>query len=118
MKKYVVVLMLLSMAVVALPAHANYICSGNLTTLIESNGGTIWIGGPGGTPGGMVLCTLGTTSSNGFTPDSCRAAYATLLAANLSGRGVALYFNDNLTCSTQTGWGNNTPVSIYAVQMP
>lgn len=112
MKKYVVLVMLLSMALLATPAHASYECQGTITQLGLGNDGTVVVQGPGGLPA-IYLCSVSYTTSNGFGPDSCKAAYATLLAARLSGQSVNIFFNDNLTCSTQPAW---TPwSSVYFV---
>ena len=114
MRKYAAVLMLLSMVVVAMPASASsYTCSGPVNITFVDASGTIAVdlGGTSGLPG-VYLCTLGTTS-NGWTPDACKAAQATLIANKLSGQVVTVTFNDNLTCSTQTAF---TFVKIINVQ--
>jgi hypothetical protein len=105
MKKYIVVVMLLSIAVVAIPAHATYYCNGLVTHLYVGTDGTVTVTGPGGL-NGANLCKLGAASSgNGWTADSCKAAYATLLAAKISGQTASVYFGDDLTCTTQPQWG-------------
>jgi hypothetical protein len=114
MKKYLALVVLFSITMIAIPAHANYICGGVLTQVGIINNGNIWVAGPGGLPSGVFICQLGATSSNGFTPDSCKAAYATLLSAWLTGIQVSIYFNDSLTCATQPVWVGNT--GLYAVQ--
>jgi hypothetical protein len=115
MKKSLFAVMLLSMALVATPAHANYICSGAINYLGLSSNGTVVVGGPGGIPD-VNLCQLGATTSNGFTPDACKAAYSTLLAAKLGQQSVSIYFSDNLTCTTQPAWGPF--VSVYFISTP
>jgi hypothetical protein len=55
----------------------------------------------GGITGGVV-CQLGATAPNGYTPDACKAIYATLLASRLTGQQVVGYFNDNSNCQSQT----------------
>lgn len=100
MKKYILALAI-SMLVVVIPAHANYWCSGTMSSLGVGNDGSIWVTGPGGISN-VGICKLGAASSgDGWTADSCKAAYATLLAAKTSGQQVSIFFNDNLTCSTQ-----------------
>jgi hypothetical protein len=72
---------------------------GNVTTarggdlLMETFAGSSW----------MVLCNM-TATVNGMSPEQCRTVYSQLLAAQLAGRKVRLWFNDNLTCSTQVAW--------------
>jgi hypothetical protein len=103
MKKYAVVVMLLSMVVVAIPASASsYTCSGTVATAFVDAAGNVAVAlnGTSGLPF-VYLCTLGTTN-NGWIPDACKAAYATLLADKLSGQNVTVTFFDSLTCSTQT----------------
>jgi hypothetical protein len=115
MKKCLFAAMLLSMALVATPAHANYMCSGAITYLGLSSTGTVVVGGPGGIPD-VNLCQLGAITSNGFTPDACKAAYSTLLAAKSGQQSVSIYFSDNLTCTTQPAWGPF--VSVYFISIP
>lgn len=58
MKKYVVALMLFSMAVVTLPAYATYTCTGTLTNLTLMSDGSLNISITGGTTG-VYICKLG-----------------------------------------------------------
>lgn len=113
MKKYVLVLTVLSMAVVATPAFANYECSGTITYLGLSSGGTVTVAGPGGLPA-VYVCTLG-VNANGWSADACKTAYATMLAAKLSGQQADIFFSDNLTCTTQPAWNSSTLGNIYHV---
>jgi hypothetical protein len=117
MKKYLFAVMLLSLAVVAIPAHANYQCTGTVTYVAITPSGDIVVrmSGAGATPD-IYICKLGAASSgNGWTADACKSAYATLLAAKLSGQSASIWFNDNLTCSTQPSF---TPyVSTYFIEM-
>lgn len=116
MRKYMFSAVLLVAAVMAIPAHANYICSGTISYLGMANDGNVVLAGPGGIPTAVLLCNLNNSTSNGFSPAACKAAYATLLANRLSGQPVSIYFNDSLTCSTQPTWSN--PVSAYFVSNP
>ena len=114
MKTYIFVAVLLSIAM-AIPAQANYSCQGTVTFLgVNQNAGVV-VGGPGGLPD-VYLCQLNTTSPNGWLPEDCKAAYAILLSAKLSGQTVTIYFNDSLMCSTQPAWANY--VSSYFVSTP
>jgi hypothetical protein len=38
----------------------------------------------------------------------CKSVYATLLAAQVAGKRVRLWFDDTLTCSTQPSWAYAT----------
>lgn len=114
MKKCALVVLLLAVAVLVVPAYgAQYTCTGTVTTVFVNGFGDVVVAGPGGlVPIG--LCSVSSATTN-FTVDACKAAYATLLAAKLSGQGAAVSFNDSLTCSTQPTWGaSNT--SAWAVQ--
>lgn len=114
MKKLLIALALLSIAVPTLPAYTtNYGCTGTVTMLFINSGGVVVVQGPGGLPP-IALCSV----NGGFGPfsaDACKAAYATLLAAKLSGQSAQVNFSDNLTCSTQPVWGNTGPTSAWAV---
>jgi hypothetical protein len=112
MKKYSFAL-LLSIALVAVPAQANYSCSGTVTYLGLSSGGVVTVAGPGGLTY-VYVCTLG-VNANGWTADACKAAYATLLGAKLSGQVADIFFLDTLTCTTQPAWSTATLGNIYHV---
>lgn len=115
MKKYLFLLVLLSMALVAVPAHATYVCDGPITMLgLGSNG--VVVQGPGGLPPLFICKVDATTPANGYTPDLCKATYAMLLAAKLSGQTVLLEFNDNLTCTTQPPW--TVPAGFVFAETP
>lgn len=114
MKKWLCVVTLLTFAALAVPVYANsYGCTGTVTLLFVNSSGVAVVGGPGGLPP-IALCSV----SGGFGPfsaDACKAAYATLLAAKLSGQSVTVSFSDNLTCATQPVWGDTGPTSAWAV---
>lgn len=114
MKKYSFVVALISITLLAVPAHANYECSGTVTYLgFDSGGGTVVVAGPGGLPA-IYLCSM-TADGNGFTVTTCKAAYAMLLAAKLSGQTADIFFNDTLTCTTQPAWNGATLGHVYHV---
>lgn len=114
MKKCFCVVSLLLIAIVALPAYAaNYPCTGTVTMVFINSSGTVVVQGPGGVPP-IALCSV----SGGFGPfsaDACKAAYAALLAAKLSGQSATINFSDSLTCATQPPWGDTGPTSAWAV---
>jgi hypothetical protein len=116
MKKYlVVVVMLVSMAVVA-GAQSVYPCTGTVTSIAVATDGSVNVVVSGG-PTGLSLCQIGVASSgNGWTAESCKAAYATLLAARLSGLSATIWFQpDGLTCSTQPAWNLNNKAYLVAM---
>jgi hypothetical protein len=118
MKRYVVVLLLLSMAIGTIPAHAyqtanQYYCTGSITFLALNKAGVVEMAGPGGVTV-IHVCVLGATV-NGWIPDTCSAAYATLLAAKLSGQQVNLIFFDSLSCTTQPAYSDSTESNLQWV---
>lgn len=102
MKRSLFAVLLASLFVVP-PAYANYGCVGTVTYLGVANDGAVTVAGPGGIPA-VTFCQLNATTPNGFTPDACKAAYATLLAAKISGQFASVDFSDSLTCATQPQW--------------
>jgi hypothetical protein len=120
MRKYTFVAMLLSMAVVATPVFAGtYVCQGTVTNLnvyAGTVGGTVTLSLSGGQAmSSIYLCSV-TANFGNWTPSDCKAAYAILLSAKLSGQQAALEFSDSLTCTTQNTTGS--PTSNYAVYIP
>jgi len=114
MRKYIFIVMLLSIALVATPAQAvNYFCTGNLNWVSMGADGTVWVAGPGGVPNAVNLCNVNVTNSNNVLPQTCKSWYALLVAADLAGQQVSIDFSDNLMCSTQPTWTG--PVSVYHV---
>lgn len=116
MKPLIFVVVVLSIAVIALPAYAGlYSCTGTVTMLFINGGnGGVVVQGPGGLPP-ILLCSV-TTATTNFAVDGCKTAYATLLAAKLSGQTAQVNFNDSLTCSTQPTWGSTGYTSAWSVQ--
>lgn len=84
-------------------AFANYSCVGPVSgTQIAPNGVVManTIAGIG-TP---YLCSVNTTT-NGVSPDACKAIFALLLTAESQGRNVIMWLNDEPnTCSSHAGW--------------
>lgn len=103
MKKYVLVV-LLAIVLATTPAMANYSCFGPVTGVSIANSGVVVVSGFGGISAGYV-CQIGGTAPNGIASDACKAIYARLLAAEITGQQLRVYFNDNLTCTTQPNWG-------------
>jgi hypothetical protein len=114
MKKHIFFAILLSMTLLVVPAHANYGCSGTVTYLgFDSSAGTLTVAGPGGLPP-IYVCSM-VVNGNSWTTDTCKAAYAMLLAAKLSGQTATIFFVDNLTCTTQPAWSSATLGNVYHV---
>jgi hypothetical protein len=114
MKTYIFVLMLLSIALIAVPASAatTYTCVGNVTNLNVYSASIVTLSVPGQSPQ-IYLCSLNSNFGNGWTADSCKAAYAILLSAKLSGLQVLMEFNDNFTCANPEVGAQGT--GAYAV---
>lgn len=116
MKKWFVIVTLLTVAALALPANAGvYFCTGTVTSLEISSccGGVVYVTGVGGLDV-VAVCALN-GSAGQFNADSCKSAYAALLAAKLTGETVSIGFSDNLTCSTQPAGGSINNTSAWAV---
>lgn len=115
MKKYAFVVAVLSMAIVAMPASANYVCQGTVNYVNVYSAGQVTVTVPGQTPQ-IYLCSLTANFGNGWTPDTCKAAYAILLSAKLSGQQVAMEFSDTFTCQNPQVGAQGT--GAYAVWIP
>jgi hypothetical protein len=116
MKKSVVVaVMSFALALTAVPAYANYLCQGTMNFVSTGNSGDVVVNVPGQSTQ-VVLCNLSSSTSNGFTADSCKNAYATLLSAKLSGQTAILFFSDSLSCSTQPSWSGYVSVYWYGLE--
>jgi hypothetical protein len=113
MKKYFYVLALFSMVLLVVPVYANTECSGTVTYLGQDGGGTLTVAGPGGLPA-VYVCSM-TTDGNGWTASTCKVAYATLLAAKLSGQTADIFFNNNTACTSQPAWNTSTLGTVYHV---
>jgi len=89
MKKCLFVVLLLAIAALAVPAYgAQYGCAGTVTLVFINGSGNVEVAGPGGLPP-IGLCSLNTATTN-WSVDACKAAYATLLAAKLSGQNATI----------------------------
>lgn len=89
-------------AMTSLSAYAApYTCSGQVEVAtgrgielyLKTFAGSNWV----------ALCSMAQTT-NGVTADSCKNTYAMLLGAQLADRQVRIWFDDQLTCSTQQSW--------------
>jgi hypothetical protein len=112
MKRYLAFFVVLLIVSVTLPAFAGtYTCTGTVTNLNVYYNNQITLSVPGQSPQ-IYLCSL-TANFGNWTPDSCKAAYALLLSATLSGRQVLMEFDDNFTCSNPEVGAQGT--GAYAV---
>ena len=97
--------LLLVMLVANVPATvANYSCFGAVSGVSISNGGVVTVSGFGGIQYGYI-CQIGASAPNGISSDTCKAIYARLLVAEVTGQQLRVYFNDTLSCTTQPTWG-------------
>ena len=81
---------------------ASYSCVSPVTNVSQARGGTLLIQSFGGS-NWIYLCSMSSTQ-NGVSADECKTVFAALLAAQLAGKQVRLWFNDGLSCSTQAAW--------------
>ena len=108
MMKYILsilLVMLLVMLPVPSSAQTLYQCAGPVTQLSVSpggGGGSVVVSGMGGIVAGY-LCSF-TMTVEGLTPDACKAIYARLLLAELTGQVLWISFRDNLTCTTHPAY--------------
>lgn len=84
------------------PAAAQYTCTGTVVGLVVSPSGIVSGQSIGGLPW-QSICQLG-SAANGVSPDACKAVYAMLLSAQISGKTVTFWFSDAGTCSTHYAW--------------
>lgn len=101
------ILLIAASAALATPlgANANYSCGGAVSYLGMDASGDLTLALSGSTPIHKI-CNVNAQGSWGFTAGACKAAYASLLAARLTGKGITIYYNENgLTCSTLPNWG-------------
>lgn len=88
-------------------AHAaQYYCDAYATGITTQRGGDVIINSFAGS-GWVNLCSMA-SDQNGITASQCKSVYSALLAAQLSGKRVRLWFDDSLSCSTQPAWSYAT----------
>lgn len=108
-----------AMAVVlslATQASWAYSCTGLVDYLGIDQGGTVVVSLKDSTPIHKI-CSIETQGAFFMQPASCKAAYATLLAAKLSNRSMTVFYNpNNLTCGSLPEW-QDVP-SAYFIQGP
>jgi len=101
---------LASVAIAALAAHsgnvsANYACAGPVGYLGVGQNGDLTVSIANSTPIHSI-CSMTSQGSYTLSVPACKAAYAAILAARLSGKSITLYYNNEpLTCGTLPSWG-------------
>lgn len=88
--------LLISIVFIGAPAHANVVCSGPVTYVALSPDGTVML--RVGSFGVWYICSVTTTYAGNtvsFSPESCRAWYASFLAAQKAGHTLDLYFTSS-----------------------
>ena len=97
-------------------AFASYNCTGTVSFLGIDGGGDLAIQLANSTPIHKICNVNASGSYPNFNVASCKIAYATALAARVTGKTVTLYYNDQLTCATLPSWAG-VP-SMYFMQGP
>jgi len=101
---------------------ANYACVGQPTFLGIDEGGDVAVQLQNPSDGAQStpihkICNLNAQGSFHMTMPSCKAAYASLLSAKLTGKSITLYYNaDGQTCMSRPAWSE--ALGMYFVQGP
>jgi hypothetical protein len=85
------------------PAWANYACQGPVKGVTLSPAGVLSAEQIAGFSW-VYICQVAGVGTMNTDHDTCKAIYAMLLAAEAQGKGVRLWFDDSLTCSTHPAW--------------
>lgn len=84
-------------------ANATYTCAGVPKGVAMGSGGTVVIESLGGL-NWTYLCNVD-SSANGIAVSACKSLYASLLASELTGRSMTLWFNNAVgSCAANTAW--------------
>jgi hypothetical protein len=106
----------LTLALQTTSGFASYLCSGQVGYLGIGASGDVTISLANSTPIHYV-CSVSAQGSYGINVASCKASYAAILAARLSGKTIVIYYGDNgMTCGTLPSWG--AVPSAYFIQGP
>lgn len=92
-----------------------YICSGAVSYLgIDASGNVVVRVGPSQI---HTICNMASQGTFAMSVPSCKAAYASLVAARLASKNMTIYYTDDgLTCETIPNWG--LAPKTYFVQGP
>ena len=105
-----------SLLLIGTQALANYSCRGLVGYLGVSSGGEVTVSVANSTPI-HYICNLASQGGYSMSVPSCKAAYATLLSARLTGKSVGIYYgNEPVTCNTLPSWG--AAPSAYFIEGP
>lgn len=77
-------------------------CEGKLANLSIDATGTVFVGTALSPTHG--ICSVVAKGDFNMQTESCKAAYALLMAAKVSGTSARLYYNGIQTCAQITGW--------------
>lgn len=105
------------MAVLIFPSSsfAAYTCFGSVNYLGLGGDGNLVVAVGPSKPN--VICNVLSQGSFAMPVSVCKAAYASLVAARVSGKGMGIYYGDNgLTCETIPNWGASP--TAYFVEGP
>ena len=94
-KKYLTTMLTGLSLMTSMPASANYTCSGPVKGVSINGLGAVVAESIGKVQWGF-LCNV-ETAANGINPATCKVMYATLLAAQTTGRSVTLWVTDSAT---------------------
>ena len=66
---------------------------------------------------GNALCSLNSVHGE-FTAEACKAAFSLLLAAQMSGKNVRIYFrNDSNTSCAKGSWIDYAAIGVYYIRV-
>lgn len=108
-------------SLLATVAHAQFVCSGPVSSLALGPSGTVQVSL--GSFGVWYLCELSTSDSYGgvtFTSDGCKGIYAMLLTAQATGQSVTMNFtssdsggSNGTDCAALGSWVQPNPAPYY-----
>ena len=93
-------------------SHAAMTCLGPITYLAINTGGSVYVSVGSGI---WAICSVA-TPFGGVATDTCKAWYASLLAAQKTGQRVQFYFTTGTTCSAVGDWVVVTP-NLYHMDL-
>lgn len=88
-------------------------CDGKVNNVSIDASGTVFVGTTASPTHGV--CNIVSKGSFGMQIESCKAAYALLMSAKVSGTSVRLYYSDVSNCAQISGWSPQP--SFYHAEM-